>query len=145
MSFKLLTVRTCWAAGKISRRVSLVHYSEPHELEQHTSSNLRKMYQQTSSISLYNSANKFGTPAQSSRLRNSQSMSRRPSSTHSSRHKSSLSEAGELPSETPKKRHVAEPSRSLDRSTHSSGRGHSEVTYSGSSEGKSKKRKNPVE
>lgn len=121
-----------------------MHYPEPHELEQSNATNLRNKYQKSSSVTLTNSAHRFGTPAQSSWLRNAGSATGRAASSHSSRHKSSLSELGE-PSNTPMKRHAPEPSRSIDQSTQNSGRGHSAVTSSGSSERshqkKSKKKK----
>ncbi|EXC34532.1 hypothetical protein L484_019131 [Morus notabilis] len=132
-------------AGKISRRVSLVHYSEPHELEKLHSSNLKQMYQKSSSITMTKSSHQRGSPAQSYRRRNSGSASgRAAASSHSSRHKSSLSDVGE-PSTAPSKSHVPEPSRSNDHSTQNSGRASSAVTSSGSFErshqGKSKKKK----
>lgn len=132
-------------AGKISRRVSLVHYSEPHELEQLNSSNLKLMYQKSSSTTMTKSSRQHGSPVQSSWRRNSRSASARAASSHSSRHKSSLSDVGE-PSEAPSQRLVPEePSRSNNHSTQNSGRGHSAVTSSGSHEqshqGKSKKKK----
>lgn len=130
--------------GKISRRVCLVHYPEPHELEQVSSSNLRQMYQKSSSVTLTNSSHRVGTPAQSTWLRNARSASGHATSSHSSKHKSSLSDVAE-PSKTPKRKHVPVPSRSIDQSTQNSGRGHSAITTSGSSkrshQGKSKKRK----
>jgi len=52
-------------------------------------------------------------------------------STHSSRHKSSLSEAGEQSNS--KQRRMHNRSGSTDRSTLDSGRGHSGHAYSGSS------------
>ena len=59
------------AAGKISRRVSLVHYPEPSELKQN-SINLKQMMAQRSSgttTTLTNSSRRFATPSQSTRTR----------------------------------------------------------------------------
>ncbi|KAK7853862.1 mediator-associated protein 2 [Quercus suber] len=94
---------------------------------------LRQSYQNSRGISLTNSSRQFSTP--SSILRKSQSTSRH--------QRSSLSELGE-PSETPKKRHVRESAGSMEHRTQDSGRGNSELTYSGlsdrSHQSKSKKR-----
>lgn len=121
------------AVGKISRLVSLVHYPEPNEIQNLNSNSLRQSYQNSRGISLTNSSRQFSTP--SSILRKSQSTSRH--------QRSSLSELGE-PSKTPKKRHVHESSGSMDHHTQDSGRGNSELTYSGLSDrphqSKSKKR-----
>uniref|UniRef100_A0A5B7A9G3 Mediator-associated protein 2 n=1 Tax=Davidia involucrata TaxID=16924 RepID=A0A5B7A9G3_DAVIN len=123
--------------GKISRRVSLVHYPEPGELQKHVKHNLKQMYQKSSATSLT-------TPTQGLRPRNLQSASGNAASTHSSRRRSSLSEVGE-PSKPPKRRHVDEPTMSMDQSAQDSGRHHSAVTSSGSlehsNERKSKKTK----
>ncbi|KAA8522628.1 hypothetical protein F0562_013011 [Nyssa sinensis] len=79
-----------------------------------------------------------------SRPRNLQSAGGNAAPTHSSRHRSSLSEVGE-PSKPPKGRHVDEPTRSLDQSAQDSGRHHSMVISSASledsNERKSKKKK----
>lgn len=119
--------------GKISRLVSLVHYPEPNEIQNLNSNSLRQSYQNSRGISLTNSSRQFSTP--SSILRKSQSTSRH--------QRSSLSELGE-PSETPKKRHVRESAGSMEHRAQDSGRGNSELTYSGlsdrSHQSKSKKR-----
>ncbi|KAA8529729.1 hypothetical protein F0562_034171 [Nyssa sinensis] len=129
--------------GKISRRVSLVNYPEPAELQKHDKQK-QKMYQRSSGTSLTNSLHHFATPTQGSRPRNLQSAGGNAASTHSSRRRSSLSEVGE-PSKPPKGRHVDEPTRSLDQSAQDSGRHHSMVISSASledsKEGKSKKKK----
>ncbi|KAF4356747.1 hypothetical protein F8388_022454 [Cannabis sativa] len=130
-------------AGKISRRVSLVHYPEPHELKQASSS--KSMYHKSSSISMTNSSHHVGTPAQSSRPRNTTGTSTgRGTSSRSSKQKSSLSDLGE-PSQTPKRSRASESTMSIDQSAQNSSRGHSAVTHSGSSQrshrGKSKKGK----
>ncbi|XP_027769845.1 mediator-associated protein 2-like [Solanum pennellii] len=56
--------------GKISRRVSLIHYPEPSELKQN-SINLKQMMAQRSSgtTTLTNSSRRFATPSQSTRTR----------------------------------------------------------------------------
>jgi hypothetical protein len=141
--------------GKISRLVSLVHYPEPDEIQKLNSNNLRQIYEKSRGSSLINSSRQFSI--QSSILRNSQTRSSRPTSTHSvrptsthsshptsthsSRQRSSLSEVGE-PSKPSKRKHVRESTGSMEHSTQDSGRDHSAVTTSGSSERshKSKKR-----
>lgn len=115
------------AAGKISRRVSFVHYPEPEEYEQKATNNLRQMYQRSGGSSLTHSSHHNTTPH--SKLRNRQSVSGRSASTHSSRHK---------------RRHGDKPAISMDQRTQDTGRGHSTVTSSGSlglssQQGKSKK------
>ncbi|KAJ0046126.1 hypothetical protein Pint_05407 [Pistacia integerrima] len=129
--------------GKISRRVSLVHYPEPKELEELNPKNMRQFYSTSSGNSMPNSSHRFSSPVQSSRRRNSQSTKSHSTYTHSSKQKSSLSEAGE-PSKTPKRRRTHESNRSTDCSTLDSGGRHSGMTFSGSSErshqGKSKKK-----
>ncbi|BBG93801.1 hypothetical protein Prudu_001918 [Prunus dulcis] len=110
-------------AGKISRRVSFVHYPEPSELKERLNSKrLKKMYQELPSGVLTQSSNNFATPTRSSVLRNSQSAGGRSASTHSSRPKSSIHSVGEQ-SQHRKKRHTPEPSRSMNRSSQNSGRG----------------------
>ncbi|KAL5733841.1 hypothetical protein ACOSP7_031702 [Xanthoceras sorbifolium] len=129
--------------GKISRRVSLVHYPDPKELEELNPNNLRKLYSTSSGITLSNSSHRFSTPTQSSRQKNSRGHPA-PTYSHSSRHKSSLSELGEPSSKSEKRKRVQEPNRSTDRSTLDLIGGHSGTTFSGSSEhshkGKSKKK-----
>ncbi|KAK1551983.1 hypothetical protein Q3G72_008354 [Acer saccharum] len=131
--------------GKISRRVSLVHYVEPKELEELNANSLRKSYSTSSGTTLSNSSHRFSTPTQSSRRKKSQSTQGHPTPTHSdnSRNKSSLSEFGE-PSKSEKRKHAQEPNRSTDRSTIDSIGGRSVTTISGSLEhsrqGKSKKK-----
>ncbi|KAL5732359.1 hypothetical protein ACOSQ2_032051 [Xanthoceras sorbifolium] len=129
--------------GKISRRVSLVHYPDPKELEELNPNNLRKLYSTSSGITLSNSSHRFSTPTQSSRRKNSRGHPA-PTYSHSSRHKSFLSELGEPSSKSEKRKRVQEPNRSTDRSTLDLIGGHSGTTFSGSSEhshkGKSKKK-----
>ncbi|CAL5341153.1 unnamed protein product [Camellia sinensis] len=134
--------------GKISRRVSLVHYPEPSELEKQNTSHQKQMYQRSSGTSLTNSSHRFATHTQSTRPRSSKSSGSNAASMLSSKYTSSLSEVGE-PSKPPKREHIEEPTRSIDQFTQDSGRGHSVVTSSGSLEQsndrKSKKKKKLVE
>ncbi|XP_038896123.1 mediator-associated protein 2 [Benincasa hispida] len=141
--------------GKISRRISLVHYPEPEELEKATP--MKSLYQKSSGTSLTNSR-------QTTTSRGPHSSSRRTSSSRSSKPRSSVSEFEEpskpsivkqepeptesrdyLKKDSSKRNRTHDPSRSIDHSTPDSGRGHSAVTSSGStersSEGKSKKQK----
>lgn len=137
-------------AGKISRRVSLVHYPEPSELKERQELQMaksRKKNQISSSMALTNSSQKTATPSRSTRTATTatptHSMVQRNSrnghaaSPHSSEHKSSLSEAGE-PSQVRNKRH-ASPGRSHS-GVSSSGQGRSTTTTS-SGERSSKKTK----
>ncbi|KAF5946941.1 hypothetical protein HYC85_017169 [Camellia sinensis] len=134
--------------GKISRRVSLVHYPEPSELEKQNTSHQKQMYQRSSGTSLTNSSHRFATHTQSTRPRSSKSSGSNAASMRSSKYTSSLSEVGE-PSKPPKREHIEEPTRSMDQFTQDSGRGHSVVTSSGSLEQsndrKSRKKKKLVE
>ncbi|KAG6791399.1 hypothetical protein POTOM_000518 [Populus tomentosa] len=118
--------------GKISRQVSLVHYPDPKELEkQEAEKKSKRSYQMSAGSSLMNSSLHSGATTPSSKLRNSQLSRGHAASTHSSRHKSSLSEAGEQSNS--KQRRMHNRSGSTDRSTLDSGRGHSGHAYSGSS------------
>lgn len=75
--------KSLWcAAGKISRRVSLVHYPEPEEFEKQSTSNLRQMYQRSGGSSLTHSSHHYATPSRSTKLKSGRTVS-----THSSRHK----------------------------------------------------------
>lgn len=141
--------------GKISRRISLVHYPEPEELEKTTP--IKSLYQKSSGISLT-------TSRQTTTSRGPHSSSRRTSSTRSSKPRSSVSEYEEpskpssfkqepeptesrdhLKKFSSRRKRTQEPSRSIDHSTQDSGHGNSAVTFSvsgeRSSEGKSKKQK----
>lgn len=132
--YVLLTSFSAFTVGNISRRVSLVHYHDPKELEkQEAEKKSKRLYQMSAGSSLINSSNHSGTPSQSSRLRNSHSSRGHPASTHSSRHRSSLSEVGEQ-SSAKKRKHKHGLLMSTDQSTLDSGRGHSGYTFSGSSE-----------
>ncbi|KAM7500211.1 hypothetical protein LguiA_024625 [Lonicera macranthoides] len=130
--------------GKISRRISLLHYPDPRELQKQKSENLRQMYEKSSGTSLTNSSRHFATPTQSIRPRRTSSVSGNPASTHSSRPKSSLSELGES-SKSQRRKQSEGPTRSVDQSTQDSERSHGRVTTSGSvghsAERKSKKRR----
>ncbi|XP_028057581.1 mediator-associated protein 2-like isoform X2 [Camellia sinensis] len=134
--------------GKISRRVSLVHYPEPSELQKQNTNHQKQMYQRSSGTSLTNSSHHFATQTQSTRPRSPKSAGSNAASMHSSKYLSSLSEVGE-PSKPSQSRHIEEPTRSMDQSTQDSGHGHSVVTSSGSLEQsndrKSRKKKKIVE
>ncbi|KAF8408517.1 hypothetical protein HHK36_007673 [Tetracentron sinense] len=124
--------------GKISRRVSLVHYPEPSELEKPNSNHLNRIYQRSIGTSYTNTSHIFSTPTRGIKQRSSHSASGMShgitTSKNSSRKRSSLSEVGE-PSKHHKQRGVDEPLVSLDQSTQNSGReGRSDVTSSGSFE-----------
>lgn len=113
--------------GKISRRVSLVHYPEPKEVEELNPDKIRQLHVTSSGASMPN--HRFASSGQSSWRRNSQSTLEHSSYTQSSRYKSFSPEGGE-PSKHSKRRRAHEPNHSTD---HSLGR-NSEVTSLGSSE-----------
>ncbi|OMO55627.1 hypothetical protein CCACVL1_27135 [Corchorus capsularis] len=135
--------------GKISRRVSLVHYMEPGEYE----SGKRLIYEKSSGT-LMTSSSPFRTPMQSKGRRNSLSLGRSVS-THGSRQKSKFSGISGL-SEPLKRKHEHGSTGSMNQSTRSndttplskskeaSRKGDSRTTSSGLSEpshkGKSKKK-----
>lgn len=128
------------AAGKISRRVSLIRYPEPSELKQN-SINLKQMAQRSSATTLTNSSRRFATPTQSNRTRSMRTASAYTPS--NSRNRSSLSEAGE-PSKSTKRKHRDGPAKSNDQSAQDSGRDHSALTSGSldqSQEQKSKKKR----
>ncbi|XP_049408227.1 mediator-associated protein 2 [Solanum stenotomum] len=56
-------------AGKISRRVSLIHYPEPSELKQNSINLKQMMALRSSGTTLTNSSRHFATPSQSTRTR----------------------------------------------------------------------------
>ncbi|CAA3003814.1 Hypothetical predicted protein [Olea europaea subsp. europaea] len=124
-------------AGKISRRVSLIHYPEPSELQKHNNSNLKEMSQRSSAATSTMSGRHFATP-RSSRQRSSQIMSGYVSSTPS-KNKSSMSGPGESP-KPPKRRRVDEQSKFIGQSAQDSGRGNSAVTSTGSLEHSDKRK-----
>ncbi|KDP24903.1 hypothetical protein JCGZ_24281 [Jatropha curcas] len=119
--------------GNISRRVSLVHYPDPKELEkQEAEKKSKRLHQMSAASSMLNSSHRFSTPTQS-KLRSSYSSKGHGASTHSSRHRSSLSEVGEQ-SSAKKRKHKNELTALTDRSTLDSGRSRSENNFAGSSE-----------
>ncbi|KAK2986548.1 hypothetical protein RJ640_019518 [Escallonia rubra] len=119
--------------GKISRRVSLVHYPDPNELEQKASEDLKQMYEMSSMKSRTHSSLHFGTSSQGKRQRPSKSGSTFTTSTHISGRKRHYFEKGES-SKAPTRGHVEKPTRSTDQSAQDSGRGHSAAPSSGSLE-----------
>ncbi|KAL3528301.1 hypothetical protein ACH5RR_007623 [Cinchona calisaya] len=123
-------------AGKISRRVSLVHYPEPSELKP-SGLDIKQMAQR-SATSLTNSAHHHTTSKQGTRSRNKGAVSGYTSSVRTTINRSSgLNDL----SKTPLKRHVEEPSRSIDQSLQESGKEHSAVTSSGALEHSKQKKK----
>ncbi|KAK3003202.1 hypothetical protein RJ639_019182 [Escallonia herrerae] len=120
-------------AGKISRRVSLVHYPDPNELEQKATKDLKQMYEMSSTKSRTHSSLHFGTSSQGKRQRPSKSGSTFTTSTHISGRKRLFSEKGES-SKAPTRGHVERPTWSTDLSAQDSGRGHSAAPSSRSLE-----------
>ncbi|XP_042482290.1 mediator-associated protein 2-like [Macadamia integrifolia] len=119
--------------GKISRRVSLVHYPEPTELEKPVS-NYPSQLSQRSGTSSY-SSHPMATPSNGRKQRSPHSRSGMSHSiatpSVSSRQKNSLIES-EVTSRSAKKRTVESTTASMDRSTRDSGAGRSDVTSLGS-------------
>ncbi|XVF02092.1 hypothetical protein REPUB_Repub04eG0146800 [Reevesia pubescens] len=113
--------------GKISQRVSLVHYLKPEEYEK-LSSEKKLMYQKSSGALMTNSSSPFVTPMQSKGRKNSESWGRTVS-THSSRHKSTIPGINEL-SKPSKRKHDHESTRSMNQSAES----HGTTPFSGSLE-----------
>lgn len=113
--------------GKISRRVSLVHYMMPEEYEK-LSSDKKLMYQKSTGTLISNSSNPFVTPVQSKGQKNSVSW-RGTVSTRSSRHKSTFSGINEL-SKPSKRKHDRESTGSMNHPAQSNGT----TPFSGSSE-----------
>ncbi|KAE8706210.1 Cytochrome p450 51g1 [Hibiscus syriacus] len=120
--------------GKISRRVSLVHYTTPEEYEQ-LSSNKKLIHQRSSGMT-----DSFATPMQSKGRRSSMSLGRTVS-THGSRQKNTVSGINEQ-SKPSKRKHGNESKGSMNQPTPS----HETTPISGSlkhgSAHKSKKVKN---
>lgn len=83
------------AVGKISRRVSFVHYPDPTEIEKLNPSNLKLLYQRPAGTSMTNTSHHFSTPTQSTKLRGSHSLSKYAASSHGSRQRGASLEAGE--------------------------------------------------
>ncbi|KAK9061279.1 hypothetical protein SSX86_018459 [Deinandra increscens subsp. villosa] len=74
--------------GKITRRVSFVHYLDPIEVPKEDTKRLKQLYERSSTTSLTKSAYNFATPTKSTRPGPSSGRA----STHSSDRRSSLSE-----------------------------------------------------
>ncbi|XP_039059434.1 mediator-associated protein 2-like [Hibiscus syriacus] len=110
--------------GKISRRVSLVHYTTPEEYEM-LSSEKKLIHQRSSGMT--DSSNPFVTPMQSKGRKSSQSMGRTVS-THGSRQKSTFSGMNEL-SNPSKRKHDRESIGLMNQPTQS----HETTPVSGSS------------
>lgn len=117
-------------AGKISRRVSVVHYPDPEELGKVNLNNPRR----NSSGTMMTASSQY-FPMQSSR-------SGRAASTQGSRPRSSVSEVGE-PSNTPKRRRTAESEDRAPEIGHSSGM--SSASSDQPTTGKSKRRSEHTE
>lgn len=102
------------AAGKISRRVSLVHYPEPSELKQNSINLKQMMAQRSSATTLTNSSRRFATPTQSTRTR-------------------SIMQSGSSSKSTKRKHSDGLPAKPNDQAVQDSGKsGHSALTSSGS-------------
>ncbi|KAK9004623.1 hypothetical protein V6N11_042086 [Hibiscus sabdariffa] len=110
--------------GKISRRVSLVHYMTPEEYEK-LRSDKKLMHQRSSGMA--DSSNPFLTPMQSKGWKGSQSLGRTVS-THGSRQKSTFSGINEQ-SKTSKRKHDGESIGSMNQPMQS----HETTPVSGSS------------
>lgn len=104
--------------GKISRRVSLVHYKDPEEYKK-LRSDKKLMHQKSSGTLMANSSNPFATPMQSKGLKISESLGRT-MSTHNSRHKSSFSGTKER-SKSSKRKHGHESTGSMNQPAQSQG------------------------
>ncbi|WMV07236.1 hypothetical protein MTR67_000621 [Solanum verrucosum] len=101
-------------AGKISRRVSLIHYPEPSELKQNSINLKQMMAQRSSGTTLTNSSHRFATPSQSTRTR-------------------SIMRSGSSSKSTMRKHGDGRPAKSNDQSVQDSGKsGRSALTSSGS-------------
>lgn len=101
-------------AGKISRRVSLIHYPEPSELKQNSINLKQMMAQRSSGTTLTNSSRRFATPSQSTRTR-------------------SIMRSGSSSKSTKRKHSDGGPAKSNNQSLQDSGKsGRSALTSSGS-------------
>ncbi|XP_015086394.1 mediator-associated protein 2-like [Solanum pennellii] len=101
-------------AGKISRRVSLVHYPEPSELKPNSINLKQMMAQRSSGTTLTNSSRRFATPSQSTRTR-------------------SIMRSGSSSKSTKRKHSDGGPAKSNNQSVQDSGKsGRSALTSSGS-------------
>lgn len=102
------------AAGKISRRVSLIHYPEPSELKQNSINLKQLMAQRSSATTLTNSSRRFASPTQSTRTR-------------------SIMRSGSSSKSTKRKHGGGDSAKSNSQSVQASGKsGHSTLTSSGS-------------
>lgn len=115
-------------AGKISRRVSTVHYSDPKELENLNSTNAKHAHGNSSGVTGTTSSRYF--PMQSSGA----------ASSKGSRQRSSLTEASE-PSSISKRRHASKSKSNLSEASHGHSTGISSMSPDHSHEGKAKRRK----
>ncbi|GAB4849987.1 hypothetical protein Ancab_029286 [Ancistrocladus abbreviatus] len=106
--------------AKVSRRVSIVHYPEPDELEKLYSSNQKQVNLRSSTASLMTSSHRLTTPLHSIQRSNPKSGSSGVTSAFSGRRRSSFSELGKA-----SKRRIVD-----DRSTQDSERGQGAVTSS---------------
>lgn len=126
-------------AGKISRRVSIVHYPDAKELEERKSNNKTHTHRNSAGVTVTTSSRYF--PMQSGNPRSLQSS--RAASSKGSR-KSSLSEVTE-PSNAAERRPVSNKDKSSGRKVSELSHGHSTGISSMSSDhthgGKSKRRK----
>nr|XP_043634213.1 mediator-associated protein 2 [Erigeron canadensis] len=95
--------------GKITRRVSFVHYLEPSEVPKDDTKKLKQLHERSAATSLTNSVYTYSTPAKSRRPGPSSGRA----STHSSGHKSSISE------EKPRSKHSKRRSSQVDSGGHS--------------------------
>ncbi|KAL3751243.1 hypothetical protein ACJRO7_012119 [Eucalyptus globulus] len=113
--------------GKISRRVSLVHYPDPNELEKLASKVTSGRFRPGTSLT--NASHQFSSVTPNSRLRSSRSSRGNTSYTRSSRQKSGITDAGET-SKPYNRRYPQESTDSLGlmNSTQDSGRNHSSAT-----------------
>ncbi|KAG4977300.1 hypothetical protein JHK86_036774 [Glycine max] len=114
--------------GKISRRVSTVHYSDPKELEKLNSTNAKHAHGNSSGVTGTTSSRYF--PMQSSGA----------ASSKGSRQRSSLTEASE-PSSISKRRHASKSKSNLSEASHGHSTGISSMSPDHSHEGKAKRRK----
>ncbi|KAF9596304.1 hypothetical protein IFM89_008830 [Coptis chinensis] len=84
------------AVGKISRRVSLVHYAEPSELDKTSTNHSGRFYQRSMGSSSMDISRRSGSLTQGSRQRNSSGLSQFTASpSRSSKQRSTLLETWE--------------------------------------------------
>ncbi|RZC03791.1 hypothetical protein D0Y65_018436 [Glycine soja] len=114
--------------GKISMRVSTVHYPGPKELEKLNSTNAKHAHGNSSGVTGTTSSRYF--PMQSGGA----------ASSKGSRQRSSLTEASE-PSSISKRRHASKSKSNLSETSHEHSTGISSMSPNHSHEGKAKRRK----